>query len=76
MYKTRDEMIRTYPPTSKGRGFEKWTEGIAVLRKLEVELTETLSQINKLQTATWVGNGVEIEILGTPDTVRERRLLP
>jgi len=61
MYKTRDEMIRTYPPTKegmqKGRDFEKRTKGIAVLRELEAELRRHRRKINKLQTATWVGMG-------------------
>jgi len=43
---------------------EEWTRDIAALRELEVELTELVGKINKLQTDTWVGNGVEIEIWG------------
>lgn len=60
-------MIRTYPPTSKGRDFEKWTKDVAVARKLEDELRRHYrlrGKITKLQTATWMENGVEIEIWG------------
>ena len=52
------------PERANGEAFEEWTERVAVLRELEIELTEASSlemEINKLQIATWgVGNGVEI----------------